>query len=640
MRACKGCLRARTLGGHRSPLGTAQPALLCRPVHDRLRAELELLAGEDALPARGRARALGQGDRGASRPQRPRRVAGDRRADRPRLRAAPRVGHRPPVAPDQAHPPRTRDRRAGHARAARDAAVVRRGPHARRARQPALRTAPHRRKDRSPVTERLRISEENRRWWTLAAMCFALFMVMLDNTVTNVALPSIQRTFDASLSALEWTINAYSLSFAVLLVTGGRLGDIFGRRKVFLIGVVIFGASSATIGLAPSEGWLVASRAVQGMGAALMMPATLSIITNAFPPSERGKAIGTWAGVSAIALALGPLVGGWLTEDVTWRAIFFINVPVAIVAIAVTLFSTHESRDESATKQVDYAGIATLTIGLTALVLALVEGNAWGWGSARILGLFAVAIIGLASFLFIETRVRAPIVDFSFFRSRSFVGANLVAFAISFGMFAVFFFLALYMQNILGYSPLETGVRFLPSTVVIMVAGPLSGRMADRIGPRTPLVIGLLFVTVSLAWQSRIETDTSFGFLVIPFILLGVGMGFTMSPMSTAAMNAVDRTKAGVASGTLSMTRMVGGTFGVAALGALVAAVGRHDLAQSLPNVPEPTRDKLVDALGSGAAANVPGQVKAATAQAFVDALGTGLIIAAAATALAALAAW
>src|SRR4051812_39242723 len=322
------------------------------------------------------------------------------------------------------------------------------------------------------MTDRIRLNEDNRRWWTLAAMCFALFMVMLDNTVTNVALPSIQRTFDASLSALEWTINAYSLSFAVLLVTGGRLGDIFGRRKVFLIGVVIFGASSATIGLAPTEGWLVASRAVQGMGAALMMPATLSIITNAFPPSERGKAIGTWAGVSAIALALGPLVGGWLTEDVTWRAIFFINVPVAIIAIAVTLFSTHESRDESATKQVDYAGIATLTIGLTALVLALVEGNAWGWGSARIVGLFALAIMGLAGFLFIETRVKAPIVDFTFFRSRSFVGANLVAFAISFGMFAVFFFLALYMQNILGYSPLETGVRFLPSTLVIMVAGP------------------------------------------------------------------------------------------------------------------------------------------------------------------------
>ncbi len=448
----------------------------------------------------------------------------------------------------------------------------------------------------------LHVSEENRRWWTLAAMCFALFMVMLDNTVVNVALPSIQRSFEASLSSLEWTINAYTLSFAVLLVTGGRLGDIFGRRLVFLIGVVVFAIASALIGLSPSEGTLIAFRALQGAGAALMMPATLSIITNAFPPSERGKAIGTWAGVSAIALALGPLVGGWLTEDVTWRAIFFINVPVAMIAIAVTLFATHESRDETATRQVDYPGIAALTIGLTSLVLALVEGNAWGWGSAPIVGLFALAILGLAAFWVIERRSAAPIVNFDFFRSRSFLGANIVAFAISFGMFAVFFFLALYMQNILGYSPLETGVRFLPSTLVIMVAGPLAGRLSDRIGPRTPLVIGLLFVTVSLAWQSRIEVDTSYAFLVTPFILLGVGMGFTMSPMSTAAMNAVDRTKAGVASGTLSMTRMVGGTFGVAALGALV-------------NHTE-------------------------TAQAFVDALGTAMTIAAAATLLAAVAAF
>jgi EmrB/QacA subfamily drug resistance transporter len=452
------------------------------------------------------------------------------------------------------------------------------------------------------------LTEENRRWWTLAAMCFALFMVMLDNTVTNVALPSIQRTFDASLSSLEWTINAYSLSFAVLLVTGGRLGDIFGRRKVFLIGMVIFAAASATIGLAPSTGWLVASRAVQGVGAALMMPGTLSIITNAFPPTERGKAIGTWAGVSAIALAAGPLIGGWLTEDFTWRVIFFINLPVAAVAIAVTLFATHESRDETASQKVDFPGIAALTIGLTALVLALVEGNAWGWGSTRIIGLLIAAVTGLTAFIAIERRSAAPIVDFSFFRSRSFVGANVVAFAVSYAMFAMLFFLALYMQNVLGYSPLETGVRFLPSTLVIMVAGPIAGRLADRVGPRTPLVCGLLLVTVSMAWQSRIEVDTSFSFLVIPFILLGLGMGFTMSPMSTAAMNAVDRTKAGVASGTVSMTRMVGGTFGIATLGALVA--------------------HLTD--GAGAAAK----------QKYVDALNIGLSVAAVATLLAALAAW
>src|SRR5689334_23668022 len=247
-------------------------------------------------------------------------------------------------------------------------------------------------------------------------MCFALFMVMLDNTVTNVALPSIQRTFDASLSSLEWTINAYTLSLAVLLVTGGRLGDIFGRRRMFLAGVVIFGAASATIGFAPHEGWLVASRAIQGVGAALMMPGTLSIITQTFPPEERGKAIGTWAGVSAIALAIGPLVGGWLTEDVSWRAIFFLNLPVAAGAIAITLFAAEESRDDTVDRRIDYPGIAALTTGLSALVLGLVEANSLTWGSPQILGLFALAVIALVGFVWIERRSPAPIVDFAFFR--------------------------------------------------------------------------------------------------------------------------------------------------------------------------------------------------------------------------------
>jgi EmrB/QacA subfamily drug resistance transporter len=491
------------------------------------------------------------------------------------------------------------------------------------------------------VTDRLRLSDSNRRWWTLGAMCFALFMVMLDNTVTNVALPSIQRDFDASLSALEWTINAYTLTFAVLLVTGGRLGDIFGRRLVFLIGVVIFALASATIGFAPTEGWLVASRALQGIGAALMMPGTLSIISNAFPPEERGRAIGIWAGVSAIALAVGPLVGGWLTEDVSWRAIFFLNLPVAVGAIAVTLFATEESRDDTVGRKVDFPGIAALTVVLTSLVLALVEGNAWGWGSPAILALFALSVASLVAFVRIERRSPAPIVDFAFFRSRQFVGVNVVAFLVTFAMFAMFFFIALYMQNFLGYSPLEAGVRFLPTTLVIMVAGPIAGRLSDRIGPRWLMTAGLAIIGASLAWQSRLDVDTGFGYLLPAFVAMGLGMGLVMSPMSAAAMNAVDRAKAGVASGTLSMSRMVGGTFGVAALGALVAAVGRHDLEQSLPQLPSAARDALVDGLGSGAGLeNAPARVQDAAGHAFVDALGAGLTVSAAAALAGAVLAW
>jgi EmrB/QacA subfamily drug resistance transporter len=491
------------------------------------------------------------------------------------------------------------------------------------------------------VTERLRLSEDNRRWWTLGAMCFALFMIMLDNTVTNVALPSIQRDFDASLSALEWTINAYTLTFAVLLVTGGRLGDIFGRRRVFLIGVAIFATASFTIGFAPSDGFLVASRAVQGVGAALMMPGTLSIISHAFPPRERGKAIGIWAGVSAIALAIGPLVGGWLTEDVSWRAIFFLNVPVAVGAIAITLFAAEESRDDTVDRRLDYPGIATLTISLTALVLGLVEGNAWGWGSARIVGLFALAVVAMAAFVAIERRSAAPVVDFAFFRSRQFVAANAVAFLVTFAMFAMFFFLALYMQNILGYSPLETGVRFLPTTLIVMVAGPIAGRLSDRVGPRWLIAGGLVLIAAALAWQSRITVDTSFGYLLPAFMVMGAGIGLVMSPMSAAVMNAVDRSKAGVASGTLSMFRMVGGTFGVAALGALVAAVGRSDLEKSLPDVGARTREQMVDGLGSGAGLeHASAHVQAAANSAFVDALGTGLIVSASAALVGALLAW
>jgi EmrB/QacA subfamily drug resistance transporter len=484
------------------------------------------------------------------------------------------------------------------------------------------------------------ITDENRRWWTLGAMCFALFMIMLDNTVVNVALPSIQKDLHSSISGLEWTVNAYTLSFAVLLVTGGRLGDIFGRRRMFLFGVVVFGLSSAFIGLSQTEAWLVAGRAVQGIGAAFMMPATLSIISNAFPPHERGKAIGTWAGVSALALAIGPVVGGFLVESVSWQSIFFLNVPVAAIAVFVTLAATRESRDETSTHRVDIPGVVSITVGLGAIVLALVEANSWGWGSARIVGLLALGAVALVAFALAETRVPEPMVDFNFFRSRSFVGSNLVAFIVTFAMLAMFFFLALYMQNVKGYSPLQAGVRFLPSTVIIIIVGPIAGRLSDRIGPRPLMVAGLLLVAGSLFWQGHLAVDTSYSFLVGAFVLMGLGMGLVMSPMSTAAMNAVDRTKAGVASGIVSMSRMVGGTFGVAAMGALITGLGKSKLDDLLPNVPAGQRQHLADGLGSGASTQNTGQIGDAVREAFVSALNSGLRIGAAVAAAGAIVAW
>jgi EmrB/QacA subfamily drug resistance transporter len=420
------------------------------------------------------------------------------------------------------------------------------------------------------MTRRLALNDDNRRWWTLAAMCFALFMIMLDNTVVNVALPSIKADLGASYSTLAWTVSAYTLSLGVLLITGGRLGDIYGRRKVFLVGVVLFAASSLFISFSQSSAWLIGGRATQGIGSALMMPATLSIITNTFPPHERGKALGTWAGVSAMALAIGPVVGGYLVEYVSWQSIFYLNVPVAAGALAITLFSTCESRDETVLPKLDLAGIAAISVGLGALTLALLEAPSWGWGSPQDVGLFAVAALGLAAFALVERRVRVPMVDFSFFASRTFLGASLVAFIVSFAMLAMFFFIAIYMQTIEHYTPLEAGIRFLPTTLMIIVVSPLSGRLADRIGPRPLMTGGLVLVATSLFWQSHLTVGSGFAFLAPGFVLMGVGMGLIMSPMSAAAMNAVDRTKAGVAGGILSMSRMVGGTLGIAVLGALV----------------------------------------------------------------------
>jgi EmrB/QacA subfamily drug resistance transporter len=480
------------------------------------------------------------------------------------------------------------------------------------------------------------ITDDNRKWWTLGAMCFALFMIMLDNTVVNVALPSIQQDLGASISGLEWTINGYTLSFAVLLATGGRLGDIFGRRRMFLIGVVIFALSSATAGFAPDQTFLVVSRVVQGVGAALMMPGTLSIITDAFPAHERGKAMGTWAGVSALALAVGPVLGGFLTEHVSWRAIFYINIPVAVGAVIATLFAVRESRDTSVGREVDYAGVAVLTAGLTALVLALVEGNAWGWGSPQVIALLVGAAVALPAFVFVENRVKAPMVQFDLLSDRNFLAAVCVALIITFAMMGVFFFLALYMQDILHYSPLEAGVRFLPSTLMIVGIAPVAGRLSDRFGPRWLIAGGLVLVAASLFSFSRIAVDSSYLDLLPGFMLLGIGIAMTMSPMTSAAMNAVPVQKAGIASGVLSMFRMVGGSLGIAVTGAIFQGLVSSKLGSLLggTGITATQRESISDQLGGGGVPHVSGlgaaqtkEIVAAGNEAFVYALSHAMTV-------------
>ncbi|HJU36120.1 MAG TPA: MFS transporter [Gaiellaceae bacterium] len=437
-------------------------------------------------------------------------------------------------------------------------------------------------------------AEENRKWWTLFAVSFGLFMIMLDNTVVNVALKTIQSDLHMSVSSLEWIVTAYALTFAALLITGGKLADLYGRRRIFVLGLVIFSLSSLACGLAPNAGFLIGARAVQGVGAALMNPATLSIITATFPPKQRGQAIGIWAGVSALALAIGPLAGGLIAEKLNWNWIFFVNVPVGALAIVVSQFAIRESRDTSAEQSIDLPGLLTSIGFLFTLSYALIEGNGHGWTSAEILGLFVAAAVLLAAFVIFEHRQRLPMLDLSLFRIGAFAGANIVAMLVSLSMFGVFFFVSLYIQRILGYSPIQAGAMFLPMTSLIIVVAPLAGRLSDRLGSRWLMGGGMTLVGISLLLYERVTIHSDFWTLLPQMLLGGIGMAMTMSPMTAAAMGAVPVDKAGVGSGVLNSFRQVGGSLGIALMGAIVASFLHHP-----PQSPAAAQD-YVDGLHAG----------------------------------------
>ena len=415
------------------------------------------------------------------------------------------------------------------------------------------------------------LDEANRKWLTLAAVSFGLFMIMLDNTVVNVALPSIQRDLGVGLSELEWIVAGYALTFAALMLTGGKLADLLGRRLIFVVGLAIFTASSLACGLAESGDVLIGARIVQGVGAALMNPATLSIIAATFPPEQRGMAIGIWAGVSALALAIGPLVGGLITEHVDWSWIFFVNVPVGLVAIAASLLIIRESRDESEVQRLDLPGLVASGLGLFALTYALIEANTYGWSSGRILGAFAVAAVALAAFVVLEHRQRVPMLDLSLFRSGTFAGANLVVLLVALAMFGVFFFVSLYMQNILGYSAVEAGAAFLPMTILIILLAPVAGRTSDRVGSRWLLTVGMTLVATQLVYFSRLEVDSTYWDLLPGLLVGGVGMSLTMTPSAAAAVRSIPVDKSGVGSAVLNAFRQVGGSMGIAVMGAIIA---------------------------------------------------------------------
>ncbi|HEY7004640.1 MAG TPA: MFS transporter [Gaiellaceae bacterium] len=423
---------------------------------------------------------------------------------------------------------------------------------------------------------------ENRKWWTLGAVAFGLFMIMLDNTIVNVALPSIQSDLNIGISELEWVFNGYALTFGVLMLTGGKLADLMGRRRIFIVGLVIFTVASLFCGLATSAAWLIGARVVQGVGSALMNPATLSIITATFPPRQRGMAIGIWAGVSAMALAIGPLVGGLITEHWSWNWIFFINVPVGVLAIIVTRLVVTESRDTSANQRLDLPGLLSSAIALFALTYGLIEANKYGWTSGRILGLFAVAAIGFLVFILLELHQRAPMLDLTLFKNGTFAGANSVMLLVGLAMFGVFFYNSLFIQNVIGYSAVQTGASFLPMTCLIILVAPIAGKFSDRVGSRWLVGVGMVLLSTSLLIFSRLDATSNFWDILPGLLVGGFGMAIVMTPVTAAAMGSVPVDKAGVGSAVLNSMRQVGGSLGIAVMGAIIAAS-----VSAVPGTPE-----------------------------------------------------
>src|SRR4051794_31107629 len=429
------------------------------------------------------------------------------------------------------------------------------------------------------MSEHSHTSEESamsrRTRWTLAIVSIALFMTTLDNLVVSTALPSIRKSLGASIESLEWTVNAYTLSFAVLLLTGAALGDRFGRRRMFVIGVAAFTVSSAAAALAPSTSALVAARALQGAGAALVLPLTLTLLSEAVDESQRGLALGIWSGVSGLGVALGPLVGGIVVDGLSWEYIFWLNVPVGLVLIP--LAARHLDESYGPDRHLDLPGLALAGGGLLGLVFGIVRGTALGWSSAPIVASLATGVILLAAFVAWELRAAAPMLPMRLFRSRAFAATNGVSLAMFFGAFGSIFLLAQFFQTAQGYSPLEAGLRTLPWTAMPIFVAPIAGILSDRIGSRPLMASGLALQSVAIGWLAVItDPSVSYGSLIVPFVLAGTGMALVFAPAANAVLGAVDPSEAGKASGATNAIREVGGVLGVAVLASVFSASGSY----------------------------------------------------------------
>ena len=450
--------------------------------------------------------------------------------------------------------------------------------------------------------------------WTFTITAVALFMVVLDNLVVSVALAVIRTDLGATIEELEWTVNAYTLTFAVFLLTGAALGDRFGRRRMFLFGLGLFTAASAAAALAPSMDALIAARAVQGIGGAIVTPLTLTILAGAFPAEKRGLALGAWSGIAGLAVAAGPLVGGAVVDGISWQWIFWLNVPIGLVLLPLARVLPESHGPDRA---LDLRGLALASAGLFGLVWGLVHGNTDGWGSPQIVGSLAAGAVLLAAFVAWEARTPTPMLPLRFFRDRAFAAANGASLAMYFGMFGSVFLLSQFFQTAQGYSPFEAGLRVLPWTAMPMVVAPIAGALSDRIGGRPFLAGGLALQAIGLGWIAAVSTaDVPYSALVGPFILSGIGMGMFFAPVANVVLTAVGARDEGKASGASNAIREVGGVFGVAVLASIFARTGGYES-------PAVFNDGLVAAtwvgaavVGAGAlvALAVPGKKRAAEA--------------------------
>lgn len=507
-------------------------------------------------------------------------------------------------------------------------------------------------------------SDPRARWFALALCCVALFMAVLDNLIVNVALPKISDELKPSTAQLQWIMSGYVLVFASIQITAGSLGDRLGRKRFFTYGLVIFTVASALAAFVPSTGWLIAARALQGVGAAFIMPLSLSIITAAFPPAERGKAIGIWSAISMSGVAIGPIVGGIIIDVWSWHWIFLINVPIGIVAIILAQMILVETQDESGHTATDIPGTITVTAAIATLTWGLIQAGERGWSDSLIVSALAASVVLFAIFAVIETRSEHPMIPMRFFKSRNFVGANVVALGNSFLISGMAFAFTMYYQNVHGFSPLRTGFTMLPSVIPMMIIGAVAGTLMIKLGARHMIAIGMLVSAIGMFMLARLGISTPFLNIVPALLIFGIGSGLVFAPMMTALMNSVETNKAGVASAVNGAIRETGFAFGIALLGTIMNQRYRSELRGSdeFTTLRDTTDSRFApiqpaldlverginfggrviqnETIFPGLPESITEPIRIASSRAFVAGMGQAFLISAIVTVIAALAAW